>query len=82
MEQQKRTPEFLKAAEKLLPLLKAIPKEAIKRHNLLFEKIIQEMMDEHDKQYEHKGNIPVSIEFILAAHLPYYLMYGKKAEKI
>lgn len=71
MNEVKRTPEFLKAAEELMPILKAIPKEAIRRHNLLFENIINNTIKE-----QGRWNPKPSLSELLAIDLPYYLSYG------
>lgn len=69
------TERFHKAAVILLPILKAIPKEAVKRHNLLFKDIIIDTMEMQD---ELPGT---SLQDILAIDLPYYLNYGMSKTK-
>lgn len=63
--------DFIKAADELMLLLKSIPKSAIQRHNLLFADIINETMN------IQKDNPEVSLTYILAANIPYYMQTGK-----
>lgn len=70
MEYTERDPEFLKASEILLPMLKAIPKDAIRRHSLLFDDIILETIRQRDLY-------KLELHVVLAKDIPYYLSYGK-----
>lgn len=78
---RKRTKELLDAANKLLPILKSIPKHTIRRHNLIFEDIIWDMIDEYNAQDPEINEI-VGIEFIMAINLPYYIQYGQSKKTI
>lgn len=63
------SPEFLEAAEQLLPLLKSIPRSAMLRHNISFENVINSTIAEAKATEE-----PLTI--VLAQNLSYYINYG------
>lgn len=69
MDNQTEDKTFYKVAEELLPLLKSIPREAMRRHGLLYKDMIENTIG----QYENNS---LSYTEILAADLPYYMSYG------
>ena len=68
-----RTPEFLKAAEELMPILRKIPKEVIRRHNLLFEEIINQTIELQKTDFQEQ-----TLTEILEMDLPHYKANGMK----
>jgi len=86
-----RTPEFLKASELLLPIIKGIPKDAIRRHSLHFEVIIKEMIDLTNSMKLEYPNAAIvhymqatwqkQLQLNLADNLPFYTTYGKSRKQ-